>query len=131
MRWVVMTALGATILVAQLRIFESRQSRVASNAPYAAWRAGRIVAISHCSTPLEDQTYLACADLYCQAAIGERLPEPQHARISPGIRVDSPDIRYVRLVGTIEYGTAVPSKLPRGYACELEGLTVHTATLVN
>jgi hypothetical protein len=100
-------------------------------APYARWRDGRVIEILNCESFASEREFLACAELHCQAAIAARLEAPQEVTISAALRVDNPDIRLVRLVGHID-NRASPSDSPaQGYECELEGLKIAHARVIN
>jgi hypothetical protein len=129
--WRVIAVISTLALVAVVVHVKSLLApSAAPKAPRALWRDGLIVGIYHCESPPDQEAYLACAELHCQAAIANQLSDPPSVKISSSTRVDHPDVRYVRLVGTIETREA-RSLPPQGYACELEGLQIHSATIIN
>ncbi|MBI2800961.1 MAG: hypothetical protein HYX63_11890 [Gammaproteobacteria bacterium] len=98
--------------------------------PSAVWRDGRIAEVKNCGTPRDDGQFLACAELVCQRAVALKLSKPDTAKISAGMRVDTDDIRYVRIVGTIDDAESASRRMPKGYECYLEGLQIHAARVI-
>ena len=98
--------------------------------PSAVWRDGRITEIKNCGMPRDDDQFLACSELICQRAVALELPKTDSVKISAGTRVDTDDIRYVRIVGTIDDGQSASRRVPKGYECYLEGLQIHAARVI-
>ena len=92
--------------------------------PYAVWQDGRISEIRNCDGADQSDTVMACIELHCRADIAHVLPSPEHAVIGVGMFVDGADIRYVRLVGPVQYVGPLPTPRPNGYECEMEGWRV-------
>lgn len=89
--------------------------------------------VPDCSGALDVTRYLQCAEAACQATIREQLPARLRAGAVFGAaqRVDHADLRFVRLVGGLDTPGSPPTTLQRGYECELEGLTVAHARVIN
>ena len=90
--------------------------------PYAIWEAGKVAAIRNCDVTNNSENAVACMELNCRAAVAQQLPLVASATIGIGTIVDSIDIRYVRIVGPVEYAETPLSPRPNGYECDIEGL---------
>lgn len=81
-----------------------------------------------CSLPASDTAFLACAARECQGAVRTVLGNDTHAVLGVATRVVPADLRYVRLVGTIDDRAA--GDPARGYECEMSGLDVARARVI-
>lgn len=86
-----------------------------------------------CTGRLDVARFLRCAEATCHDAIRDSLATEARPRAVFGAaeHVDHADLRYVRLVGTLDTPGVAGNGLPRGYECELEGLTVTRARIIN
>lgn len=99
--------------------------------PYALWEAGLITEIRNCDGADEAATFVACAELNCRAAVARQLPNPAAAVIGIGTLVEASDIHYVRIVAPIQYAASIPTPLPKGYECQMEGYRVIQARVLH
>ena len=115
-----------TVMVVAVAAYQLWERRAIGKltVPYAVWREGKISEIRNCDGADQTDTVKACIELHCRAEIAGVLADSEHAVIGVGAFVDGADIRYVRIVGPVQYVGPPPPTRPNGYECEMEGWRV-------